>query len=79
MNNFSILIVVLVTATLCYKLTERYPGRCGLPVDPEADPRNDDDEITREVELQHVEADLARQNERHAQYGTLICKQPIFR
>ena len=44
-------------------LTKCDSGRRGLPVDPEGDPGDDDDEITRQVDLQQVVADLPLQVE----------------
>ena len=49
-------------------LTESDSGGSRFTVDPERDPRDDDDEVARQVDLQQVVADLSLQPERHIQH-----------
>lgn len=44
-------------------LTQRDPGSAGVRVDPEGQPREDDDKQSRSVNAHHVEADLSPQGE----------------
>ena len=53
--------------------TERDSGRSRLAVDPEGDPRDDDDEVARQVDLQQVVADLSLQPERHVENRSRTC------
>ena len=56
------------------QLTQRHPGRGSLPVDPEGHPRDDNNKVTGQVDLEQVVADLTLQEELTMQDVPETCK-----
>ena len=54
--------------------TQQNSGGCRVPVDPEGHPGQADDQVTRDVRLQHVHAHCAAQVYVDAQVGEFTCK-----
>ena len=59
---------------MTYVRTQQNSGGCRVPVDPEGHPGQADDQVTRDVRLQHVHAHCAAQVYVDAQVGEFTCK-----